>query len=44
MINKEIFQIAMGQSSMDINCKADDFLQSDHVVVKYRLNSSAKKY
>lgn len=43
MTNKEIFQIAMEQSSMDINCKADDFLQSNHVV-KYRLNSSAKKY
>jgi len=27
-INKEIFQIAMEQSSMDINCKAGDFCKA----------------
>lgn len=29
---------------MDINCKADDFFQSNHVVVKYELRPSVKKY
>lgn len=44
MTNKEILQIALEQSAMDINCKADDFLKSDHVVVKSELGPSAKKY
>lgn len=44
MTNKEILRIAMEQSAMDINCKADDFLKSDHVVVKSVLGPSAKKY
>ncbi len=44
MTNEEIYQIAMEQSAMDINCKADDFLQSNHVVVKYEMGPSVKKY
>lgn len=44
MTNKEILHIAMEQSAMDINCRADDFLQSNHVVVRHELGPSAKKY
>ena len=44
MTNEEIIQIAMKQSAMDLNCKPDDFLQSNNVVVKSELGPSAKKY
>lgn len=45
MTNKEILQIAMEQSAMDINCRADDFLKDAHVVVtKTELGPSTKKY
>ncbi|UZQ86734.1 GNAT family N-acetyltransferase [Thermoclostridium stercorarium] len=44
MTNKEIFQIAMEQSALDINCNAGDFLKDCNVVVKHKLGQSAKKY
>lgn len=45
MTNKEILRIAMQQSAMDTNCKADDFLRSSHVVVvNSKLGPSAQKY
>ncbi len=34
MTNREILQIAMEQSARDINCSADDFFGSQHVIVK----------
>lgn len=44
MTNKEILQIAMKQSARDINCKASDFLSSEHVVVKSEVGPDARKY
>ena len=44
MTNKEMLRIAMEQSAMDINCKADDFLKKNNVVVRYKMRPSAKKY
>ena len=44
MTNKEMLRIAMEQSAMDLNCKAEDFLQNNPVVVKFRLGPSAKRY
>lgn len=44
MTNKEILQIAMEQSAIDINCKASDFLCSSHVIVKSGLGDGARKY
>lgn len=44
MTNQEILQIAMEQSAMDINCKADDFLKSNHLLVKSKMTKLAKKY
>lgn len=44
MTNKEILQIAMEQSAIDINCKASDFLCSSHVIVKSGLGAGARKY
>lgn len=44
MTCEELMKISMEQSAIDINCKADDFLQNDHVVVKYEFRPSVKKY
>lgn len=44
MTNKEILQIAMEQSALDINCNADDFLCSHHVIVKSGVGERARKY
>jgi ribosomal protein S18 acetylase RimI-like enzyme len=44
MTNKEILQIAMEQSALDINCKASDFLSDKHVIVKSGVGAAARKY
>lgn len=44
MTNKEIWEIAMEQSALDINCMAEDFLQSHNVVVKSEIGPVARKY
>ena len=44
MTNKEILQIAMKQSALDINCNASDFLCNDHVIVKSVVGPDARKY
>ncbi len=44
MTNKEILQIAMEQSALDINCKASDFLCSNHVIVRSGVGTGARKY
>ncbi|MEY8266472.1 hypothetical protein AALA79_08920 [Lachnospiraceae bacterium 64-25] len=44
MTNKEILRIAMEQSARDINCKASDFLCSNHVIVRSGLGADARKY
>ncbi len=44
MTNKEILQIAMEQSALDINCKASDFLCRSHVIVRSEVGTGARKY
>lgn len=44
MTNKEILQIAMRQSAMDINCNAEDFLCEGPVIVKSGVGPKARKY
>lgn len=43
--NKEIMDIVMQQSAYDLNCKLDDFLQDENVIVKFAgLCPHAKNY
>ena len=44
MTNKDILQIAMEQSAQDINCRAEDFLRSHHVLVPSGVGPAARKY
>lgn len=44
MTNHEILKIAMAQSASDINCRADDFLKDNHVIVKSKVGPLARKY
>lgn len=44
MTNKEILQIAMEQSALDINCKVSDFLCAEHVIVPSEVGPDARKY
>ena len=42
--NAEIKKIAMAQSSIDLNCRAEDFLKDENVIVKASLSEKAKKF
>lgn len=42
--NKEILRIAMEQSAFDSNCKAEDFLKSENVVIESKAHPSARNY
>ncbi len=44
MTNQEILEIAMEQSAADLNCKAEDFLKTEPVVVRGGIGPGAKKY
>lgn len=44
MTNKEILQIAMEQSAIDINCNAEDFSQNENIIVKSGVGPMARKY
>lgn len=44
MTNKDILQIAMEQSAVDINCNAADFLCDKHVIVESGVGAGARKY
>jgi len=44
MTNKDILQLAMEQSALDINCKATDFLCDKHIIVKSGVGELARKY
>lgn len=44
MTNQEIFTIAMQQSAIDLNCKADDFLQKESRIVISKKNEAARRY
>ncbi|WP_167956764.1 GNAT family N-acetyltransferase [Anaerosporobacter faecicola] len=44
MDNKEIMRIAQEQSAIDMNCRPEDFLRTDNVVVPSCLQKNARKY
>jgi len=44
MTNQEILSIAMQQSAIDLNCKADDFLQNKNKIVISQKNEAARRY
>lgn len=44
MTNREILQIAMRQSARDINCKAEDFLRDEPVIVSSGVGPKARAY
>ncbi|MBO5279193.1 MAG: GNAT family N-acetyltransferase [Lachnospiraceae bacterium] len=44
MTNKEIWETALRQSAYDCNCGAEDFLRTDHVVVRSEANENARRY
>ncbi len=44
MTNKTILQIAMEQSAVDANCKADDFTKSENVIAESKYSAQARKY
>lgn len=42
--NKRILQIAMQQSAVDANCRAEDFLREENVIVQSQAAPNARKY
>lgn len=44
MNNKEILQVALQQSAIDMNCEADDFLKKENQIVTSYLHKNARKY
>lgn len=43
-VNREIIKIAMRQSALDINCREEDFLKEENVIVHSEIGISARKY
>ena len=44
LTNETIWQIAMEQSAMDANCKAEDFTKVENVIVLSKENPNARRY
>ena len=44
MTNQEVLEIAMEQSAADLNCRAEDFLKNEPVVVRGGIGPGAKSY
>lgn len=44
MTNEEMLDVAMRQSAIDANCRAEDFCHSENKVVISRADSNARKY
>lgn len=44
MTNREILQIAMEQSARDLNCKAEDFIRQENVIVQSHIGPEARRY
>lgn len=44
MTNGEILEIAMRQSAIDANCKAEDFKSSKNIIVESVKNPNARQY
>ena len=44
MINREILQVAMTQSAVDLSAEAADFEKNENIVVLSRENEGARRY
>ena len=44
MTNKEILQIALKQSAVDMNCRPEDFCRNEYVITESRASEAARKY
>lgn len=44
MITEEILQIAMEQSAVEMNCKMEDFMKNQNIIVPFCLGKKARKY
>ena len=44
MTNQEVLEIAMEQSAADLNCRAEDFMKDEPVVVKGGIGPGVKNY
>ncbi len=44
MTNKDILQVAMRQSSVDLGCQSEDFLKKENMIVISKKNNKARKY
>ena len=44
MTNQDIMQIAMEQSARDLNCRAEDFMRHENVIVKSHIGPEARRY
>lgn len=44
MTNDDILRIALEQSATDMNCRPDDFLKSENIIVQSAANDGARKY
>lgn len=44
MENRELLQIAMRQSAIDLGCRAEDFLRTENVIVRSQSDPRARKY
>lgn len=44
MTNQEILRIAMEQSAIDLNCRVEDFLQSENKIVISQKHADARRY
>ena len=44
MTNKEIWEIALRQSAIDLNCQPEDFYRSENVITPSRADEAARKY
>ena len=44
MTNQEIMRVAMEQSARDLNCRAEDFMRHENVIVKSHIGPEARRY
>lgn len=44
MTNRDILEVAMKQSAIDLNCDADDFLKNENVIVTSEKTDKSRKY
>ena len=42
--NQEILKTAMEQSALDLNCRPEDFLKTENVIVREGIGAAARKY